>query len=131
MILWESKKKQNPPYFESESVGHSMVSDSLQPHGLSGSSVHGILQARILEWAANSFSMRSSGPWDWTLVSCISGGFFTIWVTRPYLFILATDSESIEFPQLDHQGNPKVSYFNTIFGINNFLSNKACIFIFH
>ena len=34
-------------------------------------SVHGILQARILEWIAISFSMRSSHPKDWTWVSCI------------------------------------------------------------
>ena len=36
-----------------------------------GSSVHGILQARILEWAAVSFSRGSSRPRDWTSVSCI------------------------------------------------------------
>ena len=37
-----------------------------------GSSVHGILQARILEWAAISFSRGSSQPWDRTCVSYIS-----------------------------------------------------------
>ena len=37
-----------------------------------GSSVHGILQARILEWVAISFSRRSSWPGDQTLISCIS-----------------------------------------------------------
>ena len=36
---------------------------------LPGSSVHGILQARILEWVAISFSRGSSQPRDWTLVS--------------------------------------------------------------
>ena len=37
-------------------VSHSVVSDSLQPHGLwPGSSVHGILQARTLEWVAKMF----------------------------------------------------------------------------
>jgi len=36
-----------------------------------GSSVHGILQARILEWVAISFSRGSSQPEDWTHVSCI------------------------------------------------------------
>ena len=46
-----------------------------------GSSVHGILQARILEWVAIPFSRRSSQPRDWTWVSCIAGGFFIIWVT--------------------------------------------------
>ena len=35
-----------------------------------GSSVHGILQARILEWIAISFSRGSSHPRDWTRVSC-------------------------------------------------------------
>ena len=39
-----------------------------------GSSVHGILQARILEWVAISFSRGSSRPSDQTLVFCIAGG---------------------------------------------------------
>jgi len=47
-----------------------------------GSSVHGILQARILEWAAISFSRRPSRPRDRTQVSCITGGFFTSWACR-------------------------------------------------
>ena len=43
----------------------------------------GILQARILEWVAAMPSfMGSSQPRDWTQVSCIDGGFFTIWATR-------------------------------------------------
>ena len=41
-----------------------------------GSSVHGISQARILEWVAISFSMGSSRPRDQTGVSRIAGGFF-------------------------------------------------------
>ena len=44
--------------------------------------VHGILQARILEWAALPFSRGSSQLRDWTQVSCIAGRFFTSWVTR-------------------------------------------------
>ena len=47
-----------------------------------GSSVSGILQARILEWVAIPFSRGSSQPRDWTWVSCIAGRFFTIWATR-------------------------------------------------
>ena len=43
-----------------------------------GSSVHGILQARILEWLAIPFSRGSSQPRDQTQVSCIAGGFFTV-----------------------------------------------------
>ena len=46
------------------------------------SSVHGILQARILEWVAISFSRGSSLPRDQTWVSCIAGSFFTSWATR-------------------------------------------------
>ena len=49
---------------------------------LSDSSVHGIPQARILEWVAISFSRGSPLPMAWTPVSCISGIFFTIWATR-------------------------------------------------
>ena len=47
-----------------------------------GSSVHGILQARILEWLAMSSSTGSSQTRDWTQVSHIAGRFFTIWATR-------------------------------------------------
>ena len=42
-----------------------------------GSSVCGILQARILEWVAMPFSRESFQPRDRTRVSCIAGGFFT------------------------------------------------------
>ena len=47
-----------------------------------GSSVWGILQARILEGVAIPFSRESSQPRDWTQVSSIAGGFFTNWATR-------------------------------------------------
>ena len=45
-------------------------------------SVHGILQARTLEWVAIPFSRESSQPRGQTQISCIAGGFFTIWATR-------------------------------------------------
>ena len=48
---------------------------------LPGSSVHGILWARILEWVAISFSRGSSWPRDWTRVSCVADIFFTNWAT--------------------------------------------------
>ena len=47
-----------------------------------GSSVHRILQARILEWVAVPFSRGSSQPKDQTQVSGTAGRFFTIWATR-------------------------------------------------
>ena len=54
-----------------------------------GFSLHGILQARILEWVAIPFSRRSSQPREKTRVSCIAGIFFTIWTTREAQDILA------------------------------------------
>ena len=47
----------------------------------SGFSIHGISQARILEWIAIPFPRGSSWPRDQTHVSCIAGRFFTIWAT--------------------------------------------------
>ena len=47
-----------------------------------GSSVHGIFQARILEWAAISFSRRSSQPKDRTCVSWIGRRILYHWATR-------------------------------------------------
>ena len=65
-------------------VSCSVRSDSCDPmdYSLPGSSVYGILQARILEWGAISFSKESSWPWDGIWVSCIAGGFFTLWATQ-------------------------------------------------
>ena len=45
-----------------------------------GSSVHGILQARVLEWVAMPSSGQSSQLRDWTCDSCIASRFFT---TKP------------------------------------------------
>ena len=62
----------------------------------------GILQARILEWVAMPFSRGSSQPRDWTQVSHMAGGSFTIWATReapgrctthPYTVCLLTTSK--------------------------------------
>ena len=44
---------------------------------LPGSSVHGISQARTLEWIVISFFRVSSKPWDGTHLSCFAGRFFT------------------------------------------------------
>ena len=66
-------------------VSHSVMSTSLLPHGLyssPGSSVHGIIQARILEWVAIPLSRGSFWPKDQTQVSYITGRFFTIWTAR-------------------------------------------------
>ena len=51
-------------------------------YSLPGSSVHGIFQARVLEWVAISFSRVSSRPRDRTQVSRSTGRRFTVWATR-------------------------------------------------
>ena len=60
-------------------LSHSVMSDSCDPtdYSLPGSSVHRILQARILKWVAMPSSRGPSWPRGWTHVSCIAGGFFT------------------------------------------------------
>ena len=60
------------------------MSNSCNPMNCSlpGSSVHGILQARILEWVAISFSRGSSWPRDQTWVACIGRWIFYHWTTR-------------------------------------------------
>ena len=57
-----------------ESESRSVMSDSCDPMDYR---VHGILQARMLEWVAFPFSRGSSQPRDRTQVSLIAGGFFT------------------------------------------------------
>ena len=78
---WEEGEAWNPhnsinTYWKSES--HSVMSDC-DPMDYT---VHGILQARILEWVAFPFSRGSSQPRDQTQVSCIAGRFFTSWATK-------------------------------------------------
>ena len=57
----------------------SVMSNSLWLHDYT---VHGTLQARILEWVAVPFPRGSSQPTDRTHVSLIAGRFFTVWTTR-------------------------------------------------
>ena len=63
-----------------------------------GSSVHGILQARILEWVAMPSSKGSSQPKDWTQVSHIAGGFFTVWAIREAQAQHTFIEETVLFP---------------------------------
>ena len=71
-------------YLHSCVLSCSVASNSCDPADCSppGSSVHGISQARILEWVAISFSRGSSWPRDQTQVYCIAGSFFTNWASR-------------------------------------------------
>ena len=77
-------------------LSSSVMSSSCGPMDCSppGSSVHGIFQARKLEWVAISFSRGSSWPRDRTYifrVSCIAGGFLTRWVIREALLVWTID----------------------------------------
>ena len=63
---------------------------------LPGSSVHGISQARILEWVAISFSRESSPPRNRTCISCIAGRFFTAQPPRKPRGVLAAAAKSLE-----------------------------------
>ena len=83
--LWGRKEpdttttlKEKTPNTVSES--RLVMSDSLRPVDCRppSSSVHGILQARILEWVAISFSRGSSQPRDRTQVSHIAGRLFNL-----------------------------------------------------
>ena len=79
----------------------------------SDSSVHGILQARILEWAIICFSRGSSWPRDQTQVSCFAGRFFTNWTIREsqvaywvVLFISSFLKNSLEKGMSTHSSIP-------------------------
>ena len=68
-------------------LSHSVLSNSCHPINCSppGSSVHGILQARILEWVVISFSRGSSQPRNETHISGTAGRLFTSWAVREAL----------------------------------------------
>ena len=71
-------------HLEVKKWSHSIMSDCLQPPWtVPGSSVHGIFQARILEWIAISFSRRLSWPRNWTWVSQIVGRRFQNTLSSP------------------------------------------------
>ena len=60
------------------------------------SSVHGILQARILECVVIPFSRGSSWTRDWSQVSHIAGIFFTIWATRELVLLLLSPFSRVQ-----------------------------------
>ena len=65
--------------------------------------------ARILKWGAHPFSRRSSGPRNWTRVSCIAGRFFTNWVIREDLYMVVCICQS-QFPNLSCLSFPPSNY---------------------
>ena len=104
-------------------LGCAWLSDSMD-YSLPGSSIHRILQARILEWVAISFSRWSSRPRDQTRIFCIAGRFFTIWATRealtvthlpPRILILSRSHSSPRNPhdsgEIDPLSNSRVDVY--------------------
>ena len=85
ILAWRIPGTEEPsglPSMGLHRVGHDW--SDLDPEDCSppGSSIHGILQARILEWVAISFSRGSCRPRDRTQVSHIAGRRFNLWATR-------------------------------------------------
>ena len=85
-LRWRGQEMLARKGSSSKGVSRSVVSDC-GPIDCSppGSSVRGILQARILGWVATPCSRGSSWPRDWTQVSSIAGGFFTVWATGTFM----------------------------------------------
>ena len=92
--------------------------DFLQPHGpqLATPPVHGVFQARILEWVASSSSRESFGPREQAHVSCTAGGLFTIAPPgrlNQYVIYSLTSISMIlipSHPQIQPTTNPKYYY---------------------
>ena len=89
-----------------------------------GSSVHGILQARILEWVAIPSSRGSSQPKDWTRISCgscIGRRILYHWATWEAQFMLKYDIHTLFFIQLY---NSKCEACNIVFKYMGKIFNK-------
>ena len=92
--------------------------------------VHGMFQARILEWVAISFSRASSQLGDWTWISCVSwiaGGFFTI--TPPGKYGHHHDQININrwfiaVTLQDHPINPKSNHTSRCYDFLTFRKEK-------
>ena len=102
-------------------------------YSLLGSSVHGIFQARILEWVAISFSRGTSWPRDQTWVSLIVGRRITIWATCNAMDCQARVLEwiAISFSRGSYQPRDQTRVFwitGRLFIIWAFREAPKCIF---
>ena len=79
-----------------------------------GSSVPGILQAWILEWAAISSSRGCPRPMYQTRVSCIAGEFFTYWATTPYTQVIRRRLLSLRSHEIAQLENLKLKKQTTL-----------------
>ena len=76
---WDKKKRERESDRENEVTQSCSTLCNLVDCSPQGSSVHGVFQARVLEWGAISYSRGSSWPRDRTQVSWIAGRCFTLW----------------------------------------------------
>ena len=76
-----------------------------------GSSVHGILQAKIREWVAVPFSRGFSQPRNQTWISCIAGRLFTNWATRETPPCTVGDAKSSESNVRNNGGSSFFFFF--------------------
>ena len=81
-VMASANQSQNSPWTKSEVSQLCPTLCDPMDCSLPGSFIHRIFQARVLEWAAISFSRGSSRPRDQTRVSRNAGRRFTIWATR-------------------------------------------------
>ena len=79
------------------SLSHAQLFCNSMDYSLPGLLVHGIIQARILEWVAISFSRESSRPRDRTCVSCIDRRILYHRVTREAQCVLDTHGKLMQF----------------------------------
>ena len=87
------------------------------------STVHGIHQARILEWVAYPFSSGSSWPRNRTRVSCIAGGFFTNWgKVRSRIM----DPQRCVCPETQ---NLSICYPTAVLVSGCYLATNSCLFV--
>ena len=82
-VKWSELTQSCPTLWDPRTVAHQALP-------------YGILQARILEWVAISFSRGTSQPRDRTQVSCIVGRRFTLWATREALVVYADLNSNLE-----------------------------------
>ena len=78
------------------------------------SSVHGILQARILEWIAIPFSRGPSWSRDLIQVSCIADRFFTIWTISSVQFSRSVVSDSATTWTAAHQASLSITHSQSL-----------------
>ena len=98
---------------------HTQLCPTLCNYTLPGSSVHGIIPARMLEWVAIFSSRGSSQRRDWTCISCSAGRIFYQWATREAHVWCLLDTHSHNIAQWFSQREGSLLYDMNL--------NESCI----